>query len=43
MKITKTLIPFNVFLVDLTVTVLLRRNLGGLLHSTGAKKPNETN
>ena len=25
------------------VTVLLRRNLAGLLHSTGAKKPNETN
>ena len=24
-------------------TVLLRRNLAGLLHSTGAKKPNETN
>ena len=25
------------------VTVLLRRNLADLLHSTGAKKPNETN
>ena len=25
------------------VTVRLRRNLGSLLHSTGAKKPNETN
>ena len=25
------------------VTVLLSRNLAGLLHSTGAKKPNETN
>ena len=36
---------FNEFLVDLMVTVLLRRNLAGLLHSTGAKKPNynETN
>ena len=34
---------FNEFLVNLMVTVLLRRNLAGLLHSTGAKKPNETN
>ena len=25
------------------VTVRLRRNLGSLLHSTGAKKPNEAN
>ena len=25
------------------VTVQLRRNLAGLLHSTGAKKPNKTN
>ena len=25
------------------ITVLLRRNLAGVLHSTGAKKPNETN
>ena len=25
------------------VTVLLRRNLAGLLHFTGAKKPNEIN
>ena len=25
------------------VIVLLRQNLAGLLHSTGAKKPNETN
>ena len=33
---------FNEFLVDL-VTVLLRRNLAGLLHSTGAKKPHEAN
>ena len=33
---------FDAFLVDLMVTVRLRRNLGSLLHSTGAKKPNET-
>ena len=31
------------FLSILMVTVLLRRNLAGLLHSTDAKKPNETN
>ena len=42
-KITRTLYHFNEFLVDLMVTVLLRRNLAGLLHFTDAKKPNETN
>ena len=34
---------FNEVFVDLMVTVLLRRNLVGILHSTGAKKPYETN
>ena len=34
---------YNKFLVDLMAIVLLRRNLADLLHSTGAKKPNETN
>ena len=42
-KITKLSCHFNEFLVNLMVTVLLRRNLAGLLCSTGAKKHNETN